>query len=102
MRNGELLPLPTLEERLNVCRTHVSKSVEWKGEILGILEMRRHYTNYLKGLPHIKEFRTRLVTVKTLQEVLSILDEVAIHFAGQTPVLSPVQLTPDQLSSCAY
>ncbi len=52
-------------------RTHVSKSVEWKGEILGILEMRRHYTNYLKGLPHIKEFRTRLVTVKTLQEVLS-------------------------------
>jgi tRNA-dihydrouridine synthase B len=102
MQNGELLPLPTLEERLNVCRTHVSKSVEWKGEILGILEMRRHYTNYLKGLPHIKEFRTRLVTVKTLQEVLSILDEVAIHFAGQTPAHSPVTLTPDQLSSCAY
>ena len=67
MLNGEILPLPTIEERLEVCRTHVRKSVEWKGEVLGILEMRRHYSNYLKGLSHIKEFRTRLVTVKTIQ-----------------------------------
>lgn len=102
LQNGEVLPLPTLEERITVCRTHVRKSVEWKGEILGILEMRRHYSNYLKGLSHIKEFRTRLVTVKTLQEVEAILDEVAVHFAGQTPAYSPVQLSPDQLSSCAY
>lgn len=102
LHNGETLPLPTLEERITVCRTHVRKSVEWKGEILGILEMRRHYSNYLKGLSHIKEFRTRLVTVKTLQEVESILDEVAVHFAGQTPAYSPVQLSPDQLNSCAY
>ncbi|WP_127128215.1 tRNA dihydrouridine synthase DusB [Pseudoflavitalea rhizosphaerae] len=102
MQNGEILPLPTIEERLEVCRTHVRKSVEWKGEVLGILEMRRHYSNYLKGLSHIKEFRTRLVTVKTIGEVESILDEVAVHFAGQTPAHSPVQLSPDQLSSCAY
>lgn len=102
MQNGEILPLPTIEERLEVCRTHVRKSVEWKGEVLGILEMRRHYSNYLKGLSHIKEFRTRLVTVKTIQEVESILDEVAVHFAGQTPAHNSVQLTPDQLSSCAY
>lgn len=102
LANGEILPLPTLEERITVCRTHVRKSVEWKGETLGILEMRRHYSNYLKGLSHIKEFRTRLVTVKSLQEVESILDEVAVHFAGQTPAFSPVQLSPDQLNSCAY
>ena len=102
LKDGTLLALPTLEERLEVCRTHVRKSVEWKGEVLGILEMRRHYTNYLKGLPHIKEFRTRLVTVKTLQEVESILEEVAVHFAGQTPAHEPVVIPADQLNSCAY
>ncbi|NML19725.1 tRNA dihydrouridine synthase DusB [Pseudoflavitalea sp. G-6-1-2] len=102
LKDGTLLPLPTLDERIEVCRTHVRKSVEWKGEILGILEMRRHYTNYLKGLPHIKEFRTRLVTVKTLQEVESILEEVAVHFAGQTPAHEPVVIPADQLDSCAY
>src|SRR3954469_18466226 len=75
-QTGEMLPLPSIEERVETCRTHAHKSVDWKGEILGILEMRRHYSNYLKGLSHVKEFRTRLVTVKTLAEVDSILNEV--------------------------
>lgn len=101
LRTGELLPLPTIEERVTVCRTHVRKSVEWKGEILGILEMRRHYTNYLKGLPHIKEFRTKLVTVKTLQEVEAILDEVSIHFAGMIPERQPINFSQGQLEECA-
>ena len=56
MATGELLAPPTLDERLAACRKHLELSVSWKGEVLGILEMRRHYTNYLRGLPNIKEF----------------------------------------------
>lgn len=110
LQTGEQLAPPTIEERVAVCRTHVRKSVEWKNEILGILEMRRHYSNYLRGLPHIKEFRTRLVTVKKLVEVEAILEEIAVQFAGFTPVTSEAAAKADlttgfsssQLESCAY
>lgn len=70
---GEILDSPTVEERIAVCRKHVEKSVEWKGEKLGILEMRRHYATYLKGLRNAKEFRMQLVNAHDLEEVRSIL-----------------------------
>jgi len=98
---GTMLPLPSVDERVEVCRTHAHKSVQWKGEILGILEMRRHYANYLKGLPHVKEYRTRLVTVKTLHEVDAILDEVKQQFAGIVLERQIVSLDQDQLPACA-
>lgn len=79
---GSLLSPPTLEERITVCRTHLRKSVEWKGPVLGILEMRRHYANYLKGLPHIKDFRMQLVTVKTQAEVECVLHEIKEKYAA--------------------
>src|SRR5688572_384432 len=81
LQTGRELPAPSVEERVEVCRTHLHKSVEWKGPVLGILEMRRHYANYLKGLSHIKEYRNKLVTVKTLQEVDALLDEVKEKFS---------------------
>jgi len=68
---------------------------------LGILEMRRHYSNYLKGLPHVKEFRTRLVTVKTLAEVDEILNEVKEKFAGIVLEREVIPLSEDQLPACA-
>ena len=101
LQTGEMLSLPTIEERVEICRTHVHKSVEWKGEILGILEMRRHYANYLKGLSHVKEYRTRLVTVKTLAEVDSILDEVREKFSGVILERQVIPLSEDQLPACA-
>lgn len=101
LQTGTMLPLPTVEERVEVCRTHAQKSVEWKGEVLGILEMRRHYANYLKGLPHVKEYRTRLVTVKTLQEVDEILYEVKEKFSGITLERQVIPLPEDQLPACA-
>src|SRR5690606_20675735 len=58
---GEKLAPPTIEERIQVCRKHLDFSVQWKGERLGILEMRRHYSQYLKGLSHVKDYRMRLV-----------------------------------------
>ena len=82
MATGELLPSPTVEERVAVSKNHLRKSVEWKGPIVGINEMRRHYSNYLKGLPGIKEYRNRLVTIKEMEEVEAVLDEVQQRYQG--------------------
>jgi len=76
METGLLLPPPTLQERMEVCKMHFTKSLEWKGERLGIFEMRRHYTNYFRGLPHFKPYRMRLVQTENPQEVYDILDEI--------------------------
>ncbi len=81
LATGEELPPPTLAERIDVCRRHVQHSVRWKGPKLGILEMRRHYTNYFKGMPGIKPYRSQLVNVDTLEEVEAILDEIGVVFA---------------------
>jgi len=76
LQTGELLALPTIQQRVEVIRKHLYKSVEWKGETLGILEMRRHYTNYLKGYPNIKEYRTKLVTLQDLDAIENTLQEI--------------------------
>src|SRR6478672_5028882 len=55
VRTGQHLPVPNIEERVGVVRKHLYKSVDWKNDVVGINEMRRHYANYLKGLPNIKE-----------------------------------------------
>ena len=81
MRTGEDLPPPTLAERIETCRRHLHYSVQWKGSVLGILEMRRHYTNYFKGLPGIKPFRTQLVTLHSLEEIDAVLEEIAQTYA---------------------
>ena len=67
---------PTIAQRTGVIRKHLQGSIQWKGEKLGILEMRRHYTNYLKGLPNIKHYRLKLVTLNTASEVNEVLEEV--------------------------
>jgi len=90
--SGELLPFPTLEERVEVARKHLRKSLEWKGPVVGINEMRRHYANYLKGLPNIKEYRNKLVTLKTIEEVEAVLDEVKVHYHGFEIERTPIEL----------
>jgi tRNA-dihydrouridine synthase len=89
---GELLAPPTIEERVEVARKHLRKSLEWKGPIAGINEMRQHYTNYLKGLPNIKEFRGRLVTLKNIEEVEAVLDEVKEKYHGYSIDRTPIEL----------
>ncbi|MFC4870433.1 tRNA dihydrouridine synthase DusB [Negadavirga shengliensis] len=81
-QTGDLLPPPDLEERIRVAKKHLDFSVQWKGEKLGLLEMRRHYTNYFRGMPHFKPYRTELVTSENYQEVCQLLDEVAKVFEG--------------------
>ena len=89
---GEMLPFPSVEERIEVCKNHLRKSVEWKGPKVGIFEMRRHYANYLKGLPGIKEFRARLVILMLSEEIEAVLDEVAVTYAGYTIERTPIEL----------
>lgn len=77
---GEMLPPPSLEERVAVCRTHLLKSIDWKGEKLGILEMRRHYSAYFRGLEHFRELRMKLVTSLSLVEITETLDAIGTHY----------------------
>ena len=80
-KTGEKLSLPTIEQRVDVCRTHFNKSLEWKGPRVGIFEMRRHYSNYFKGLDHFKDYRTRLVTLENIDEIHGVLDEVLDRYS---------------------
>jgi nifR3 family TIM-barrel protein len=82
VKTGEHLPPPTIEQRIDVCRKHLRRSYEWKGPVVGILEMRRHYANYLKGLPNIKEFRSRLVVMKEIEEIEELLTEIVVQYSG--------------------
>ncbi len=81
-QTGKHLPPPDIKERVRVAKKHLQFSVQWKGEITGLLEMRRHYTNYFKGIPNFKPFRSRIVESLELAEVLDLLDEVADKFEG--------------------
>src|SRR3954471_24326841 len=92
MSTGEMPPPPSIDARIEVCRKHLHKSVEWKNPVVGINEMRRHYANYLKGLPNIKEYRNRLVTLKTVEEVNAVLDEVAKVYTGFEITKTPIEL----------
>ena len=67
---------PSVDERVNTALEHLNKSLEWKGEKQGIIEMRSHYTNYFKGLPHFKEIRMKLVTSFSIEEILATLQFV--------------------------
>jgi len=75
-KTGELLPEPTIAERVAVARKHLELSMQWKGERPGILEMRRHYTNYFRGYPNFKNFRSQLVETMEPGEIVATLDEI--------------------------
>lgn len=76
LKSGEILEKPKLNNRIEVCETHLKKSVEWKGEKLGVLEMRNHYANYFKGIANFKEYRTKLVTLNDSQSIFEVLDDL--------------------------
>jgi tRNA-dihydrouridine synthase B len=80
-KTGELPAPPTVTERVAAARQHLQDSIAWKGEKLGVLEMRRHYTAYLRDLPHVKHFRTQLVTLLEPADLFAVLDEVAATYS---------------------
>ena len=81
VRTGEHLPPPDIHERVQVIRQHLHRSIEWKGLKAGINEMRRHYTNYLRGLPNIKEFRLKLVTLSEVEEIDETLNSIITTYS---------------------
>jgi nifR3 family TIM-barrel protein len=85
LKTGLHLPAPSIHQRIEVIRQHIKQSIKWKGEKAGINEMRRHYANYLKGLPSIKEYRQRLVTLSTVQEIDDVLNELNQSYANFQP-----------------
>ena len=76
-KTGEHLAPPTIIDRVEVARNHLTWSMDWKGERVGIVEMRRHYTNYFKGIHSFKEYKQRLVTIDDAEGLFKTLDEVA-------------------------
>lgn len=88
MKTGEHLPKPTIQDRVDVARRHLEMSIKWKGEALGVAEMKRHYSNYFKGIAHFKDYRMRLVTSFMLEDIYKTLDEIAklseeLYFASE-------------------
>ena len=73
---GEILELPTTQERVNAARQHLKHSINWKGSKLGVLEMRRHYTNYFRGFENIKHYRSLLVSLDQPDDLFGVLDEI--------------------------
>ena len=76
IKTGEHVSPPTLKERVAVARRHLEMAIDWKGEILGVLETRRHYTNYFKGIPNFKPYRTAMVTSDDANNVFAVFDRV--------------------------
>lgn len=77
---GETLPEPTISERLEAVKNHALWSVEWKGERPGIVEMRQHYSNYFRGIPHFKEFKTKFLQALTLDEIDDVIEDAKNNY----------------------
>jgi nifR3 family TIM-barrel protein len=86
--DGTICEPPSLTERIDAVTEHLTRAIEWKGEKLGILETRRHYSNYFRGFPNIKEFRKSLVTLDDKNHIFEVLFEMSHCYAGLEPVLS--------------
>ena len=80
VKNGKHAVSPSIVERVDAARRHLEMAIAWKGEVLGVLETRRHYTNYFKGIPHFKEYRTRMVTSNASEDVFAALDDVEANW----------------------
>ena len=92
IKTGEMLAPPNIQQRIAVIKKHLHKSIEWKNGVLGILEMRSHYANYLKGFPNIKEFRNRLVQIKNIEEIEAVLNEIENYYTGYEVERTPIEL----------
>ncbi|MDM9629840.1 tRNA dihydrouridine synthase DusB [Robiginitalea aurantiaca] len=80
-KTGEHLPPPTMEQRVTAARRHLQMSIDWKGETLGVLETRRHYSNYFKGIPNFKPYRMKMVTSDDAADVFEAFDQAMEAFS---------------------
>ena len=75
-KTGEKLSEPVVSDRVEAAKNHLIWSMEWKGERVGIVEMRRHYANYFKGIPDFKQYRQRMVTEDNPEKLFELFREV--------------------------
>jgi len=80
LEHGDLLPPPGVEERIKVSMIHLQRSVEWKGERRGVIELRKHWSDYFKGYPNFKPFRQRLMEIETSGEVKTLLENIKEYY----------------------
>jgi len=92
LQTGEQMAIPTVAERIDVCKQQLLKSLQWKDAIRGVYAMRRHYLQYLKGLPGIKEYRQQLVTLTEPEQINAVLDEIAQRYEGYEMERTPIEL----------
>jgi nifR3 family TIM-barrel protein len=76
LKNGETIEAPSISQRITMAKRHLEMSIKWKGERLGLLETRRHYSNYFKGIPDFKPYRTRLVTSDAIEDIMDVFQEL--------------------------
>jgi nifR3 family TIM-barrel protein len=88
LETGRKLAPPSLTEKINAVKKHVSFSVDWKGDRKGIYEMRRHYSNYFRGIPNFKPYRNKLVQLESYDEIINLLDEVGTIFNNEYSFLN--------------
>jgi len=80
LKNGKPIKKPNINERVNVVKKHLDFSIKWKGEKLGLIEMRRHYTNYFRAIENFKEYRMKLILSESLDYSLEVLNEISTKF----------------------
>lgn len=81
VKTGQHLPAPTMRDRIEAAKNHLTWAMEWKGEWTGIVETRRHYTNYFKGIHNFKEYRQKLVTIDNAEGLYKAFDEITEAFS---------------------
>lgn len=95
---GQLLDPPSIKERLSVLRKHLELSIDWKGPRHGVLEMRKHYKNYLKGIPNVKAYREKLVTLRSYEEIVDVINDIQMHVESMMFAFSPIGQREQQLT----
>jgi tRNA-dihydrouridine synthase len=84
LKTGEQSLPPDMSERIRAVKKHLDFSIRWKGDRTGILEMRRHYTNYFKGIPDFKPYRMKLVELLEQDEIYKVLDEITEVYSNES------------------
>jgi putative TIM-barrel protein, nifR3 family len=92
IESGELLHAPTVTERVDVCKLHLRRSIQWKGHLTGVYTMRQRYMQYLKGLPGIQEYRSKLVTLIEPEAIEAVLDEIQQKYEGYEMTREAIEL----------
>ncbi|MFK5855492.1 MAG: tRNA dihydrouridine synthase DusB [Bacteroidota bacterium] len=81
LKTGEILPLPNINERIRICTIQLKKSVQWKGERRGVLEIRKHWGTYFKGYHSFKQFRIKLMETDSLEAIIQILEDIRVYYS---------------------